>query len=116
MPSCYVMFVLPFDDSDEEDGHNSDFENIYKPKEEAELDLNKEILLFKDNNLDSNFKPEEGTSFINIEEYLMEMALVEPLKLPFAKIPILVFNRSIPILKLCALPDNRIKIQALTLL
>jgi hypothetical protein len=110
MPSCRVTFVLYFDDSDEEDGHNSNFENTYKPKKKAELDLNKEILLFEDNILDFNSKSEEGTSFINIEEYLIEMALIEPLELPLTKIPILTSDRPIPISKSRALPDNRTKI------
>jgi hypothetical protein len=89
MPSRRVTFVLPFNDSDDEEGYNSDFENSFKPEVEDELDLNKEILLFKDNNPDLNSKPEEGTSFINIKEYLIEMALIEPLELPPTKIPIL---------------------------
>jgi hypothetical protein len=116
MPSCCVTFVLPFNDSNEEDGHNSDFENIYKPKEGMELNLNEEILLFKDNNLDSDSKLEDGTSFINIEEYLAEMALIEPPKLPPAKIPVLASNYPIPALKLHAFYNNSIRIQALTLL
>jgi hypothetical protein len=110
MPSCRVTFMLSFDDSNKEDGYNSDFKNTYKPKEEAELNLDKEILLFKDDILDSDSKPEEETSFINIEEYLMEMALIEPLELPLTKIPILTSDRPIPILKSRALPDNRTKI------
>jgi len=116
MPSRYVTFVLSFDDSDEEDGHDSDFENTYELEEEAELDLDEEILLFEDNDLDSDSEPEEGTSFIDIEEYLAEMALVKPLELPFTKIPILTFDRLIPISKSYALFDNRTKIQAFTLL
>jgi hypothetical protein len=82
MPSCRVTFVLPFNDSDDEEGHDSDFENSFEPEVDNELDLNKEILLFKDNNLDLDSEPKEGTSFINIEEYLAEMALIEPLELP----------------------------------
>ena len=87
MPSRRVTFMLPFDDSDDKEGYNSDFKNSFKLEVEDELDLNKEILLFKDNILDSNFKPEEETSFINIKEYLAEIALIKPLKLPFIKIP-----------------------------
>ena len=116
MPSCCVMFVLPFDDSDEEDGHNSDFENTYEPKEEAELDLNKEILLFKDNNLDPDSELEERTSFINIKEYLAEITLIKPLELSLIKIPVLLFNYPTLILKSRALSNNKTKIQALTLL
>lgn len=69
IPSRCVTFVLPFDDSDEEDGHDSDFENIYEPKEEMELDLDKEIILFEDDNPDPDSEPKEGTSFANIKEY-----------------------------------------------
>jgi hypothetical protein len=116
MPSRRVTFVLPFDDSDEEDGHDSDFENTYEPEEEAELDLDEEILLFEDDIPDSDSEPEEGTSFVDIEEYLAEMALIEPLELPPAKIPILASDRPVPASKSCALPDNGTKIQALTLL
>jgi hypothetical protein len=116
MPSRCVTFVLPFDDSDKEDGHDSDFENTYEPEEETELDLNEEILLFKDDDLDPDSEPEEGTSFIDIEEYLAEMALVEPPELPPAKIPVLVSDCPPPTSKSRALPDNGTKIQALTLL
>jgi hypothetical protein len=94
MPPCCVTFVLPFDDSNNKDSYNNDFENSLKLDKKAELDLNKEILLFKDNNPNSNSKLEEGTSFINIEEYLAEIALIEPLKLPFTKIPNLLSKAS----------------------
>jgi hypothetical protein len=110
MSSYYIMFVLPFNDSNKEDSHNSDFKNIYKPKKKTELNLNKEILLFKNNILDSNSELKEGTSFINIKEYLVEMALIEPLELPSIKIPILISDRPIPILKSRAIPNNRTKI------
>ena len=120
MPSCCVMFVLPFDDSDEEDGHNSDFENTYEPKEGMELDLNEEILLFEDNDLDPNSEPEDGTSFIDIEEYLAQIALVEPPKLPPAKIPSLLSDypapASITKSRAFVFHDNGTRIQALTLL
>ena len=96
MPSRRVTFVLPFDDSNDEEGHNSDFKTSFEPEVEDELDLNKEILLFKDNNLDLDSKPKEGTSFINIEEYLAEMALIKPLELPPTKIPILTPDRPPP--------------------
>ena len=96
MPSRRVTFVLPFDDSDDEEGHNSDFENSFEPEVEDELDLDKEILLFEDNNPDLDSKPKEGTSFINIEEYLAEMSLVEPPELPPAKIPVLGPDRHPP--------------------
>jgi hypothetical protein len=91
-----VTFVLPFDDSDEEDEHDSDFENSPNPKEE--LDLTEEILLFRSDDLDPDSKSKEGTSFANIKEYLVEMVFVEPLKLPLIKIPIFVPNR-LPSLK-----------------
>jgi hypothetical protein len=100
--------MLPFNDSNKEDGHNSDFKNIYKPKEEMKLDLNKEILLFKDNNLDPNSELEKRTSFINIKEYLIEIALIEPLKLPSTKIPILIYNRLALISKLYVFHNNSI--------
>jgi hypothetical protein len=96
MPSHRVTFVLPFNDSNNKEGHNSDFKNSFKPEVEDKLDLNKEILLFEDNNLDLDSKPEEGTSFINIEEYLVEIALIEPLELPSTKIPILTPDRPPP--------------------
>ena len=95
MPSRYITFILPFNNSNNKKGYNSDFKNSFKLKVKDKLNLNKEILLFKDNNLDLNFKPKEGTSFINIKEYLIEMALIKPLKLSFIKI--LVFNYSPPL-------------------
>jgi hypothetical protein len=88
MPSRRVMFVLPFDESDNKEGYNSDFENSFKleGEDKLDLDLNKEILFFEDNpNLD--LKPKEGTSFVNIKEYLAKIALIEPLELPSIKIP-----------------------------
>jgi hypothetical protein len=79
--------MLPFDESDDEEGHDSDFENSSKLGEDKlDLNLDKEILLFKDNP-DLDLELEEDTSFINIEEYLAEIALIEPLKLPSTKIP-----------------------------
>jgi len=99
MPSRRITFVLPFKDSDNKEGYNNDFKNAPKPEVEDKLDLNKEILLFQDNNLDLNFKPKEGTSFINIKEYLTEMALIEPLELPLTKIPVLTSNRPLLSLK-----------------
>jgi hypothetical protein len=110
MPSRRVTFMLPFNDSNEENGHNSDFENTYKPKKGIELDLNKEILLFKDNNLDPDSEPENRTSFINIEEYLTEIALVEPSELPPAKIPVLASNCPIPASKSRAFYNNGTRI------
>jgi hypothetical protein len=92
MPFYYITFVLPFNNSNNKEGYNSDFKNSFKLKIKDKLDLNKEILLFKDNNLDLNFKPKEGTSFINIKEYLIKIALIEPLKLSFTKISILILN------------------------
>jgi hypothetical protein len=40
--------VLPFNDFNNKNSYNSDFKNLLNLKEE--LDLNKEIILFKDNN------------------------------------------------------------------
>jgi hypothetical protein len=88
MPSRYITFMLPFNESNDEEGYNNNFKNSFKLEREdkLELNLNKKILLFKDNfNLD--LKPKESTSFINIKEYLAEIAFIKPLKLPFIKIP-----------------------------
>jgi hypothetical protein len=118
MPSRRVTFVLPFDESDDEEGHDSDFENSFEleGEDELDLDLDEEILLFEDDpDLDS--EPEEGTSFIDIEEYLAEIALIEPPELPPAKI------LDIPSQPLVSgaksrggYYDNGTRIQALTLL
>jgi hypothetical protein len=79
--------MLSFNESDDEEGHDSDFENSPELGEDKlNLDLDKEILLFEDNP-DLDLELEEGTSFINIEEYLAEIALIEPLELPSTKIP-----------------------------
>jgi hypothetical protein len=87
MPSCRVMFMLSFNESNDEEGHDSDFENSPELGEDKlNLDLDKVILLFEDNP-DLDLELEEGTSFINIEEYLAEIALIEPLELPSTKIP-----------------------------
>jgi hypothetical protein len=88
MPSRYITLILPFNKSNDEEGYNSDFKNSFKLKEENKLDLNlnKKILLFKDN-LNLDLKSKEGTSFINIKEYLAEIALIKPLELLFIKIP-----------------------------
>ena len=86
MPFYYITFILPFNKSNNKKSYNNDFKNSLKLGEnKLNLDLNKEILLFKDNfNLDSELK--EDTSFINIEEYLAEIALIKPLEPPPAKI------------------------------
>jgi hypothetical protein len=79
--------MLPFNNSNKLDGnlnnYNSDFKDIPNLKEEAELTLDKDIILLEDNDSPSDFnsKPEEGTSFINIKEYLKELTLIKPLKL-----------------------------------
>jgi hypothetical protein len=80
------MFILLFNKFNNKEGYNSDFKNSPKLEEnKLNLNLNKEILLFKDDfNLD--LEPEEGTSFINIKEYLAEIALIKPLELPFINI------------------------------
>jgi hypothetical protein len=79
--------MLPFNESNDKEGYNSDFKNSSKLEEDKlDLDFNKEILLFKDDS-NLNLELEEGTSFINIEEYLAEIALIEPLELPSTKIP-----------------------------
>jgi hypothetical protein len=104
------MFILLFNDFKEDDGHNNNFKNIYKPKKRVELDFNKEILLFKDNNLNPNSELKEKTFFINIKEYLIEMALIKPLKLFFIKIPVFIFNYLIFILKLYTFYNNYTRI------
>jgi hypothetical protein len=96
MPSRYITFILPFNNSNNKKGYNSDFKNSFKPEVKDKLDLNKEILLFKDNNPDLNFKLKEETSFINIKEYLAEITLIKPLELPLIKIPILILNYPSP--------------------
>jgi hypothetical protein len=47
------------------------------------------LTLLKDNDSpsDSDSEPEEGTSFIDIKEYLIMMSLIKPLILSPAKIP-----------------------------
>jgi hypothetical protein len=104
------MFILLFNDFKEDDGHNNNFKNIDKPKKGVELDFNKEILLFKDNNLNPNSELKEKTFFINIKEYLIEMALIKPLKLFFIKIPVFIFNYLIFILKLYTFYNNYTRI------
>jgi hypothetical protein len=81
MPSRRVTFVLPFDESNDKEGHNSDFENSLKPEVKDNFNLDEEILLFEDNNLNLNSEPKKGTTFIDIEEYLAEIALIKPLEL-----------------------------------
>jgi hypothetical protein len=118
MPIRRITFILPFNDSDEsdssEDDYNSDFENTPNLDEQAELPLDKEIILLKDNNNPSNKdKAKERTSFINIKEFLTELALIEPLELPLAIIPIIPSNTIKP--KARNYYNNRTRIQALTL-
>ena len=116
MPSYYITLILPFNKSNDEEGYNSDFKNSSKLGEDKlDLDLNKEILLFKDNpNL--NLELKEGTSFINIEEYLAEIALTEPPELPPAKIPDIPSQPLVSGAKSRGYHDNGTRIQALTLL
>jgi hypothetical protein len=45
MPSRCITFMLPFDDSNNKEGYNSDFENSFKLEVEDKLDLNKEIII-----------------------------------------------------------------------
>jgi hypothetical protein len=116
MPPCRVTFVLPFDDSDDEDGHNRDFENSPEPDEEVELDLDEEILPFQDDDPDPDSELEEGTSFIDIEEYLAEMALIEPPELPSVKIQDILSKPAILGAKSRGYYNDRIRIQALMLL
>jgi hypothetical protein len=68
--------VLPFNDSDKLDidfrDRNSDFKDAFDFGKDNKLDLEEDIILLEDNNSlsDSDSKLEEGTSFINIKEYL----------------------------------------------
>jgi hypothetical protein len=72
-----VTFVLPFNDSDKLDidfrDRNSDFKDAFDFGKDNKLDLEEDIILLEDNNSlsDSDSKLEEGTSFINIKEYLI---------------------------------------------
>jgi hypothetical protein len=91
MPIRRVTFILLFDDSNEsdsgEDDYDSDFENTLDLDEHEELLLDEEIILLKDNDDPSDDdEPEEGTSFVDIEEFLTELILIELLELPFVKI------------------------------
>jgi hypothetical protein len=107
--------VLPYDDSDESEGgfddHDSDFENELDPEEEEELDLTEDILLFEDNEVDS--ESDDG-SFVDIDEYLQELTLKEPGPPPPAKIPDI--STKTRDLKSRGYFDNGTRIQALTLL
>jgi hypothetical protein len=47
--------------------YNSDFKNKLNLEEEEELNLIKDILLFKDNNVNSK---SNNSSFVNINKYL----------------------------------------------
>jgi hypothetical protein len=118
MPTRRIIFVLPFNNSDEldsgKDDYNSNFKNTPNPDKQAELPLDEEIILLEDNNnpFDKD-EAEEGTSFINIEEFLTELALIEPPELPPAIIPIIPSNTTKP--KAQNYYDNGTRIQALTL-
>jgi hypothetical protein len=85
--------VLPFDDSNKSDIHfgdyNSDFKDGFDFGKDNKLDLEEDIILLEDNNSPSNSdsKLEEGTSFVNIKEYLAQMSFIKPLILAPAKIP-----------------------------
>jgi hypothetical protein len=92
MPIRRVTFILLFNNSNEsdsgKDNYDSDFENTPNLDKHEELPLDKEIILLEDNNDPFNDnKPEEGTSFVDIEEFLTELTLIKPLELPPAKIP-----------------------------
>jgi len=71
MLHCRVTFVLLYNDSNELEGgfndYNSDFKNELNLEEEEELKLTEDILLFKDNNVNSE---SNNGSFIDINEYL----------------------------------------------
>jgi hypothetical protein len=111
--------VLPFDDSDESDidfgDHDSDFEDAFDFGEDDELDLEEDIILLEDNDSpsDSDSELEEGTSFVDIEEYLAQMSLIEPPILAPAKIPEIPPLGAPP--KARNYHDDGTRIQALTL-
>jgi hypothetical protein len=122
MPTRRVTFVVPYKDSDKSDGDLDDYDSDYKdapdPEEEEELDLDQDIILLEDNDdlFNSNSEPEEGTSFVDIEEFLAHLALVEPPELSPALIPELPPNL-VPRapLKAHSYYDDGTRIQALTL-
>jgi hypothetical protein len=93
MPTRRVTFIVPYEDSDKSDGdldnHDSDYKDAPNLEEEEELDLDQDIILLEDNNnlSDSNSELEEGTSFIDIKEFLAHLALVKPLELSSTLIP-----------------------------
>jgi hypothetical protein len=119
MAPCHVTFVLPFyEDESDGDSHLSDFEDEPDLEEEAEFALEEDIILLEDNDnaSESDSEPEEGTSFIDIEEFLECLTLEEPPQLPPAKIPNLLPNLppSAPP-KAKGYYNNGTRIQALTL-
>jgi hypothetical protein len=83
MAPCRVTFILPFNDSNKLDldlnNYNSDFKDTSNLKDKLELSLDKNIILIEDNNDPSNSKPklEEGTSWVNIKEYLAPLIIIE---------------------------------------
>jgi hypothetical protein len=122
MPTRHITFIVPYKDSNELDSDLDDYDSDYKDapnlEEEEELDLDQDIILLEDNdNLsDSNSKLEEGTSFINIKEFLAYLALIKPPELSPALIPKLPPNL-VPRapLKAHSYYNDRTRIQALTL-
>lgn len=110
--------MLPSFDDDDSDGDSyiSDFEDEPDLEEEAELALEEDIILFEDNDSvsDSDSELEEGTSFVDIEEFLERLAIEESPKLPPAKIPNLLSDApALP--KARGYYNDRTQIQALTL-
>jgi hypothetical protein len=90
-----VTFILPFyNNKSDGDFYLSNFKDEPDLEEEAKLALKEDIILLKDNNkaFNSDFKPEEDTSFVNIEKFLKELDLINPPPLPPAKIPKLPYN------------------------
>jgi hypothetical protein len=71
MPRRRVTFVLLYNDFNKSEGgfndYNSNFKNELNLEEKEELNLIEDILLFKDNKVDS--KSNNG-SFIDINKYL----------------------------------------------
>ena len=118
MSTRRVTFILLFNNSNKsdssEDNYNSNFKNTPNLNNHKELPLDKEIILLEDNDDPSNNnKPKEGASFINIEEFLIELTLIKPPELPSTKIPEIPSTTPKP--KAKNYYNNRTQIQVLTL-
>jgi hypothetical protein len=92
MPIYYITFILSFNNSNKLNinfkNYNNNFKDAFNLSKDKELDLKEDIILLKDNNSLFNFnsKLKEGTFFINIKEYLIQMSFIKPLILSLVKI------------------------------